>query len=121
MSKFFLFSKINSRRPELPGPAKWYQKLTINYFSLNIIFVAVIIFLFVAYIGLVNNTSAHGFNLDRLQRQLTLAQEQNRSLDLAVHSLQSMEHIRTLSDNFSLEEVTNPQYLSGSGAVALSE
>ncbi len=121
MSKFFLFSKINSKKPELPTNAKWYQRLSLNYFSLNIIFLGIILLLFVAYISLVNNTSASGFNLDKLQTQLSLVQDQNKNLDLQVHSLQSMEHIKTISQDFSLEEVENPQYLSGSAAVALSE
>lgn len=121
MSKFFLFSKINKNKPVVPNSASWYQRISLNYFSLNIIFLSLIIILFVSYISLVNNTSAKGFALDGLQDQLASIQEQNRQLDLQVHSLQSMEHIKTVSQNFTFEDVKDPEYLSGQSAVALNE
>jgi len=121
MSKFILFSKINSSKPTAPNSAKWYQRISLNYFSLNIIALGVIIALFVCYIGLVNNTSAKGFTLDSLQEKLALTQEEGKQLDLQVQRLQSMDHIKTLSQNYKLEKIEDPEYLSRDSAVAFNE
>lgn len=121
MSKFFLFSKINKSKPQDFTTKKWYQRISLNYFSLNVICLSLIVILFVVYLGLVNDTSRDGFTLDDLQTKLSKIQEQNSSLDLQVHNLQSMEHIKTISQNYSFEEIKNPEYLSGSAAVAFNE
>lgn len=121
MSKFFRFSKLNCQKNVNQKTLSLTRFLPMNCFVLNIIFIAVIIALFVAYIGLVNDTSADGFTLDQLQNQLTMVTEQNKQLDLAAQSLQSMDHIKTVSENFALEPVAEAEYLSGTSSVALSE
>ncbi|MFA6027981.1 MAG: hypothetical protein WC752_03570 [Patescibacteria group bacterium] len=121
MSKFFRFSKLNCQKTAAPKAQHWYNRISLNYFVLNIAFVAIIIALFVSYIGLVNDTSADGFALDQLQDQLAAVSSQNKQLDLHVQSLQSMDNIKQVSENFTLEPVTDAEYLSGKPSVALSE
>jgi len=121
MSKFLLFSKINAQKPVTPRTKKWYYNLTSNYFRLNIICLGVLIVLFVVYIGLVNTTTSADYELSKMQKKIESIESQNRELELTTESLQSMENIKQLKENFALQEVEQVSYLGGSSAVALSE
>jgi cell division protein FtsL len=121
MSKFLLFSKINAQKPVTPHTKKWYYKFTSNYFRLNIICLGVLIVLFIAYIGLINTTTSASYELTKIQEKIETMESQNRELELSVESLQSMEHIKDIKENFALTEVEEVSYLGGTSTVALSE
>lgn len=122
MSKFFLFSKFNRKQSKISDKNdSLFKRLSLNYFGLNILCLAVIVVLFVSYIGLVNDTSNDGFFLDGLENRLVESEESKKQLELQVHGLQSMAHIKEVSEKYTLETVDDPQYLSGQAAVALGE
>lgn len=121
MSKFLLFSKINAQKPATPRTKKWYYNFTSNYFRLNIICLGILIVLFVAYIGLVNTAASADYELSKIQKKIDSIESQNRELELTVESLQSMENIKQLKEDFALKDVETVSYLGGSSAVALSE
>ena len=104
-----------------PGQ-KWYHNVSLNYTSLNIITIALVMVLFVSYIGLVNNTASKGLGLSSLENQLAEIKSQNTELELQINSLQSMAHVKQLNQELAFEPVDQVEYLSiQPSAVALSE
>lgn len=120
MSKFFLFSKHNMQKRQ-PTTKKWYHDFAGNYFQLNAICLVSLIVLFISYIGLVNYTSSDGFEVSQMQKKIETIEEANRELELTVQNLQSMEHIKTISENLNFEQVKDVAFLSSSSAMALNE
>lgn len=80
-----------------------------------------LIALFVVYVGLASTTTSADYELSKIQKKIESIESQNRELELAAESLQSMENIKQLKENFALQEVAQVSYLGGSSAVALSE
>lgn len=119
MSKFFLFSHINKQKPQINTKTPWYHKF--NYFHLNVGCLLLIGVLFVSYIWVANDTANAGFNMDKLQSKLDTIAEQNRQLEVSVQQLQSMDHIKKLSENYSLEPINDAQYITANDSVALNK
>lgn len=68
------------------------------------------------YVIQVNNLATSGFEVRKLENQITQLKEENKKLELTVIELQSISNVRTKIEKLNFVEVDNMKYIDNSRA-----
>ena len=93
----------------------------IDTIHIRVIFIAFIMLLGCVYLWLVNSSAASGLQLTELERQTQTLEEQYRTLQVAQAELQSLDHLKEVSQAAQMEVSGRAQYIQSETGVAFIE
>jgi len=110
MSKF---TRIFAQKREGNSPrAKGIlAKFKINKLKIGIIIFFLMIFSGFAYLGLINNVAARGFEIKDLENRVEALRVDSKKLELKANELQSIQEITKAKDEFNLVEISKIDYI----------
>jgi cell division protein FtsL len=105
MTRLVKIKKINRDRRKISGKRSKIFKFNILCCGLLLVFVA-------AYLVVLNSTTVKGYELARLERQLSGLKKENKNLTLQLSDKQSMESIRKRVEQLSMVETGRFSFVS---------
>jgi len=110
MSKF---TRIFAQKRERikPKTNSVFAKFKINKLKLGITLFILIIASGFAYLGLINNVAARGFEIKDLEKKSEALQIESKKLELKAAELQSIKEITQAKDSLDLVEISKIEYI----------
>jgi hypothetical protein len=110
MSKFTrIFAQKRERsRPKTNGI---FAKFKINQLKLGITLFILIIASGFAYLGLINNVAARGFEIKDLEKKVENLQLESKKLEIKAAELESIQEITKAKNSLNLVEISKIEYI----------
>jgi len=120
MSKYFSFCNNKQKRLNQGKKARRARcldlNLTVRVFLLGAVFLSVF-----AYVLTVNNGSVKGFEISKLESQITDLNRQNQELSDKVEATKTLSNLEEKVKNLNMVSVSKIEYLNVSGPVAMAK
>lgn len=111
-----------SRRKQASAPkVQTWKTLFSNTLVVNIAMLSLFVVMGVGYLGIVNSAASDTFHVYDLSQRIDDTTQANRDLELAISEVQSLQHVKSMSEQYALIPTTGAEYLDLNSAVALSE
>jgi cell division protein FtsL len=98
-------------------PVSRTNKSTNLILVLNVVAIVMSVSLFTGYLVVNNSSTAGGFEVRNLERQIAELQDQSDRLDLELVSMQAMSNIEKQINELGFVPITGLEYISGAPAV----
>ena len=96
---------------------KFWQNIRIDFRSLNIIFISLIVLTGFLYLFAINQTATSGFEIKGLEARIDQLKQDNKKIELYTAELQSLNRIEMESKSLNMVAVSKYEYLPAVGSV----
>jgi len=112
----FLIKQQNKKKESILGERR-QRGSRIRHLNLNVLLLALIIFVSFSYLYYINQTATGGFDIKGLENQIEVLKKDNKKLEVEAARIQSLSNIEEASQELEMVATTHIEYLPAVGSV----
>ncbi len=106
------FISQNYKNKNDVSPQGKHGRATMRRLSLNVVLLALIIFIGISYLYYINQTATGGFDIKGLESSIEQLTKENKTLEIEAAKLRSLSHIEQASQELEMVATARIEYLS---------